>query len=138
MQKIKQFNLWLASKITNAVGTMLCAYLFTAMALVSLPSVLSTGSVIQIIAWITQTFLQLVLLSILMVGQNLAGKASEDRATETHRIVKDSHRRQMLELTEMKQLLKSADAERREMRRLLDETREVLRSVRTEQLKRSS
>lgn len=132
MQKIRWFNDWLASKITGAVGTMLCAYIFTILALLSLPSVLSTGNVIQIVSWITQTFLQLVLLSILMVGQNLAGKASEDRATETHQIVKESHRQQMQELDEMKQLLKEAEQERKEMKHLLDETREILHTLHKE------
>lgn len=56
--------------ITNAVGTVWCALVFTALACVSLPDTLATGNPIQIVGWIAQTFLQLVLLSIVMVGQN--------------------------------------------------------------------
>ena len=34
----ERFNAWLAVKMTSGVGTMWCAYVFTALALVSLPS----------------------------------------------------------------------------------------------------
>src|ERR1700736_4501784 len=57
--------------ITAIVGTMWAAYLFTGIALISLPSALKTGDIIIIISWIAQTFLQLVLLPIIIVGQNI-------------------------------------------------------------------
>src|SRR4051812_18029268 len=66
-----RFNNWLAVKITNVVGTMWCAYAFAALALISLPAAIH-GGVATLISWIAQTFLQLVLLSIIMVGQNVA------------------------------------------------------------------
>jgi len=59
---------------------MWCAYIFAALALISLPSALKTGDVVVIVGWIAQTFLQLVLLSIIMVGQNLQSRHSEIRA----------------------------------------------------------
>jgi len=65
--------------ITNAVGTMWCAILFTILALISLPDAIAGGKA-TIISWIAQTFLQLVLLSIIMVGQNIQSKRSEARA----------------------------------------------------------
>lgn len=65
--------------ITNIVGTMWCAIAFTALALVSLPEALQGGTATTI-SWIAQTFLQLVLLSIIMVGQNLQSRHSELRA----------------------------------------------------------
>jgi hypothetical protein len=77
-------NAWLAIKITNGVGTMWCAYIFGAIALVSLPAALSTGQLIVIVAWIAQTFLQLVLLSIIIVGQNIAAAGSDKRAESTY------------------------------------------------------
>lgn len=83
-QKIDTFNTKLAAKITSGVATMWCAYLFAAIALISLPSAIKSGSVIQIVAWIAQTFLQLVLLSIIMVGQNVASASVEQKITETH------------------------------------------------------
>ncbi|HVB01069.1 MAG TPA: hypothetical protein VNE42_07385 [Acidimicrobiales bacterium] len=72
-------------KITNAVGTMACAYVFTVIALIPLPSALKTGSVIIIISWIAQTSLQLVLCSIIMVGQNMQAQAADQRAENTYK-----------------------------------------------------
>ncbi|HEY6427417.1 MAG TPA: hypothetical protein VIX84_09300, partial [Acidimicrobiales bacterium] len=40
-------------------------------------------SVIALVAWIAQTFLQLVLLSVIMVGQNVQQLASDARAAKT-------------------------------------------------------
>lgn len=125
-EKFQRFNKWFAAKITRAVGTMGCAYLFTALSLVSLPSVLCSGNVIQIIAWITQTFLQLVLLSVLMVGQNIMGEASEKRSEETHQIVKTSHREQMREMMVLRELLKDAQQERDEIKKLMIEMTQIM------------
>jgi hypothetical protein len=55
--------------ITVAVGTMWCAYLFTVVELVSLPAALQSHDKNIIIGWIAQTFLQLVLLPIIVVGR---------------------------------------------------------------------
>jgi hypothetical protein len=71
-------------KITNAVGTMWCALVFAGIALVSLPSALSSRSLIVIVAWVAQTFLQLVLLSIIMVGQAVQAASLEQTIKETH------------------------------------------------------
>jgi len=79
-----RFNAWLALKITNGVGTMLCAYIFAIIAFISLPAAIQSGQLIVIISWIAQTFLQLVLLSIIIVGQNIAATASDKRAESTY------------------------------------------------------
>jgi hypothetical protein len=79
-----RFNTWLAVKITAIVGTMLCAYLFTVIALISLPSALKTANLLIIIAWIAQTFLQLVLLPIIIVGQNVQAAAADKRSEQTY------------------------------------------------------
>jgi len=71
--------------ITVAVGTMWCAYLFTVLALVSLPAALQSHDRIIIVAWIAQTFLQLVLLPIIIVGQNVQAAASDQRAEDTYK-----------------------------------------------------
>ena len=76
------FNGWLALKITNSVGTMWCAYAFAVLALISLPDAVKAGTA-ALIAWIAQTFLQLVLLSIIMVGQKVAAAASDKQAFQT-------------------------------------------------------
>ena len=69
----------IAIHITSIVGTMWCAIAFTLLALISLPDAIRGGKV-TIISWVAQTFLQLVLLSVIMVGQNLQNKHSETRA----------------------------------------------------------
>ena len=65
--------------ITKIVGTMWCAIIFTIIALVGLPEALNNGTG-EIITWVVQTFLQLVLLSVILAGQNLQSKHSELRA----------------------------------------------------------
>jgi hypothetical protein len=77
------FNNWLAVKITNVVGTMWCAYAFTIIALISLPDAIKGGRS-TLVAWIAQTFLQLVLLSIIMVGQKVAAAGSDKQAQQTY------------------------------------------------------
>jgi len=77
------FNNWLAVKITSIVGTMWCAYAFAVLALISLPEAMKSGTS-TLIAWIAQTFLQLVLLSIIMVGQKVAAAKSDQQLEQTY------------------------------------------------------
>ena len=79
-----RFNDWLAISITNIVGTMWCAYAFAILALVSLPAAIK-GGVATLVAWIAQTFLQLILLSIIMVGQKIAAVRSDRQLEQTYR-----------------------------------------------------
>jgi hypothetical protein len=81
---MKRFNLWLADKITSSVATMWCAYIFAAIALISLPKAIQSGDSIVIVSWVAQTFLQLVLLSIIMVGQKVQSVSVEQKIDETH------------------------------------------------------
>jgi hypothetical protein len=81
---MKKFNFWLAEKITNGVATMWCSYLFAALALISLPKAIQSRDSIVIISWVAQTFLQLVLLSIIMVGQKAQSQNVEKTINETH------------------------------------------------------
>ncbi len=78
------FNRGLAVWVTAHVGTVWCAYLFTVLALIALPGALATGNVVVIVAWVSQAFLQLVLLSIIMVGQRVQSAASDARAEADH------------------------------------------------------
>lgn len=94
----KKFNDWFAIQITNIVGTMWCAYTFAILALISLPEAIH-GGIGTTIAWIAQTFLQLVLLSIIMVGQEIQGRKTEARAEEDHKMI-------MAEFFEIKEIHK--------------------------------
>ncbi len=95
ISEVEGFNAKFAVLITRGVGTMACAYLFALLALVSLPAILiqagaltksdvptflTKPGLILIVAWIAQTFLQLVLLSIILVGQRVQSAASDQRA----------------------------------------------------------
>ncbi|MHB8398953.1 MAG: hypothetical protein ACYDCI_08480 [Candidatus Limnocylindrales bacterium] len=78
------FNGKIALGLTTAVGTMWCAYAFAVLALIVLPDAIAGGT-LTLIQWVSQTFIQLVMLSVIMVGQNILGKASDKRAEMTYK-----------------------------------------------------
>ena len=108
-------NARLAVRITKSVGSMWCAYLFALLALVSFPAAISSHDPIIIVSWIAQTFLQLVLLPIIIVGQNVQSAASDARAESDHKTLIAIHTltREVHHLTErhtkMLQLIESID-----------------------------
>jgi len=79
---INRFNTKVAILITRAVGSMWCAYAFALFDLISLPAAIRAGTS-AIVSWVAQTFLQLVLLSVIMVGQNVQAAAADKRAEAT-------------------------------------------------------
>lgn len=83
---MKHFNEWLAIKITKGVGTMWTAFAFAILAFISLPAAIGTHDPIVIVAWIAQTFLQLVLLPIIMVGQNIQASNHKEIVKHIKRI----------------------------------------------------
>ena len=80
---VERFNTKAAVFITTVVGSMWCAYAFAAFDLLSLPDAIKGGTS-TIVAWVAQTFLQLVLLSIIMVGQNVQADAADKRSEATY------------------------------------------------------
>jgi hypothetical protein len=84
MGEVDGFNAKFAVLITRLVGTMWCAYLFGVIALLGLDAALKHNGE-GIIAWIAQTFLQLVLLSVIMVGQNVQSLAADARSANTYK-----------------------------------------------------
>lgn len=90
---------------------MWCAYIFALIAFISLPAAIKSGDAIVIVAWVAQTFLQLVLLSIIMVGQNVASASVELKITETHtaslgefELAKEARELAKQELAELKEI----------------------------------
>lgn len=79
-----KFSERIAKSITAKVGTMICAIIFGILAFISLPSAIKSGDMLVIVGWVAQTFLQLVLLPIIMVGQNLQSRHSEHIAEATY------------------------------------------------------
>jgi len=110
---INKFNNWFALQITKGVATMWCAYAFALLTFFSLPSVLKTHNIVDVVQWIAQTFLQLVLLSIIMVGQNLSSVGVEKKINETHtaslgefELAKEARMIAKQELAELKEISK--------------------------------
>ena len=99
LQGAAKFNNVLAVKITQSVGSMWTAYLFAILSLFSLPAILKlvfpkltifphwlvSASLIALIAWISQNFLQLVLLPVIMVGQNVIQTQQDAKAETDHK-----------------------------------------------------
>lgn len=117
MSKVADFNVKVAEKITSAVSTMWCAYAFALLALLSLPAAIKTGDLIVIVAWIAQTFLQLVLLSIIMVGQDVQSRDVSQKISETHKasldefeLAKEAREIGREELLELKAIAKEIHA----------------------------
>jgi hypothetical protein len=113
---IARFNARIGLKITIIVGTMWAAYLFTVLALVSAPSAFGTGNLLIIVAWIAQTFLQLVLLPIIIVGQNVLAKSADARSQATY----DDASAILVESQQIQAHLLAQDAQ---IKALLDEVR---------------
>ena len=87
-------NSRIAVLITKAVGTMWCAYLFAILALISLPQALDafrSGNTLVGVTWLSQSFLQLVLLPIIIVGQNVISTAQDSRAEADHETLTSLH-----------------------------------------------
>jgi hypothetical protein len=98
----QRFNKKLAMVITNNIGTMTCFWLFCVISVSSLLAVLYAAHIIGTVgfltangfilcvSWISQNFIQLVLLPALMVGQNLQNEAADARAAKTFEDVEDA------------------------------------------------
>jgi hypothetical protein len=69
--------------LTTVVGTMWCAYAFALLALLVLPQA-AGGGTLALVQWLSQTFIQLVMLSVIMVGQNILSRAADKRSDMTY------------------------------------------------------
>jgi len=81
---VQRFNARAALLVTRGVGTMWCAYAFALFDLISLPEAVHAGTA-AIVSWVAQTFLQLVLLSVIMVGQSVQAAAADKRGEDTYK-----------------------------------------------------
>jgi hypothetical protein len=107
-----RIGLW----ITQRVGTMWGAYLFAGLAFISLPAAIGTGDIRVIVDWVAQTFLQLVLVSVIIVGQNQLNLQAEIRAEATY---KDATAL-LHEVQQLQQHLAHQDAELERLRKDLE------------------
>lgn len=109
LQKAEQaaagFNQKLAITLTKAVGTMICAYVFAILAIIGFPGFQATPT--QWVQWISQTFIQLVMLSVIMVGQSILGRKQELQADEQFRTTMSTYH----DIEAIMQHLSAQDAE---------------------------
>lgn len=113
MKKLQDFNDRIAVMVTGGVATMWCAYFFAVLAIWGGTSV-NWHDAFQVVQWISQTFLQLVLLSIIMVGQKVVSAASDAQAREMHDAVMEE--------------LKLAKDERAQLHKLHKDLHELVKS----------
>jgi hypothetical protein len=88
----KRFNEKLAVWSVSAVATMTCAYLFAILAMIAFPQALHDSfdggfKPLPLVEWFSQSFLQLVLLSVIMVGQNIQARSTERKSEEQYNAV---------------------------------------------------
>ena len=83
--QVGRFNTWLAVNITTSVGTMWAAYVFTLISVGGAVAVITNNAFLTALSvLISQTFLQLVLLPIIIVGQNVISASQDARAEADH------------------------------------------------------
>jgi hypothetical protein len=106
---VGQFNSWLAVLITRRVGTMWCAYVFSVIGITSLFGAITNNVFIALVAGgLSSYFLQLVLLPIIIVGQNVISASQDARAEADHITLTTLHSinvRQLKMLEEMDKIL---------------------------------
>ena len=102
-------NTRIAIGLTNGVGTMWTAYTFAVIAVVGLFAILGVFSpiVALLVAWASQTLIQLVLLPVIMVGQNVLGHKAELQSEEQFRTTMSTYH----DIEQIMQHLSAQDAE---------------------------
>ncbi len=108
-QEASGVNTRIAVGLTKGVGTMWTAYSFAVLAIVGLLAILGwlPPLVALLVVWASQTFIQLVMLPILSVGQNVLGRHAELIADEQYNTtMKTFH-----DIEEIMQHLSAQDAE---------------------------
>jgi hypothetical protein len=113
---VGRFNTWLAVTVTKSVGTMWAAYVFTLIAIGGAVAVVTQNALLTALSvLISQTFLQLVLLPIIIVGQNVISEAQDARAEADHLTLTTLHAINVQQLDILKQ-----------HRRLLEQQEKIL------------
>ena len=87
-QEASSFNTRFAILLTKGVGTMVCAYIFAFIAILGFPLLPFGPQALLLVQWTSQTFIQLTMLSVIMVGQAVLGRKSELQAEESFNTTK--------------------------------------------------
>jgi hypothetical protein len=124
---VDRFNRRVGESVTGAVATMWCAYAFALIALISLPQALSDSfssgfRPLPIVTWVAQTFLQLVLLAVILYGQDLQSEKADARAEATFRNTSDAEER-------LATILTGIAARGEENARMEEQNNEILKAL---------
>lgn len=104
---IGRFNTRLAVLITKNVGTMWAAYVFAVIGISSLVGALTNNLTLTLLAGgLSSYFLQLVLLPIIMVGQNVISASQDARAEADHLTLTTLHAMNVRQLEMLEQQAK--------------------------------
>jgi hypothetical protein len=104
---IGRFNSRVAVVVTRSVGTMWAAYAFALIAFISFPQALNAflhGDTVTGVNWLAQSFLQLILLPIIIVGQQVISAAQDKRAEADHETITVLHTINVQQLEILEQL----------------------------------
>jgi len=117
---MNKLNDWLAVKITKGMANMFCAYIFLIWSLI--PLVFPQAQ--NIVFYVSGGIIQLVALSLIMVGQNVLGREAEKRDIETHDTVmlEIGLIREQLEIAKIQRT--NADIKRQDLKLILEEMNE--------------
>ena len=108
-QAAEGLNTRIAITLTKSVGSMWTAYIFAMIAVIGLFAILGVFNLIvaTLVAWVSQTLIQLVLLPVIMVGQNVLGRKAELQADEQFRTTMSTYH----DIEQIMQHLSAQDAE---------------------------
>jgi uncharacterized membrane protein len=120
-QRVAGLNTRIAIALTKSVGSMETAYIFTILAIIGLFAILGLlpPVVALLVAWTSQTLIQLVLLPVIMVGQNVLGRKSELQADEQFNFTEKSYH-------DIEQIMKHLEAQDAELLRQSQMIRTIL------------
>jgi hypothetical protein len=132
---MNRFNEWLALSITRRVGTMACAYAFSIIAIVALPQAIHDSfydkgfQPLPLVTWTSQSFLQLTLLAIIMVGQGVQSRKTEERDNEQFNAVMEILKDARDERAALTEIVQDERIERQSIKQLVHEMHQVLIDV---------
>ena len=123
-QEAAGFNTWLAILLTKSVGTMWTAYAFAVLAVVGLLAILGILNPLTalLVAWTSQTLIQLTLLPIIMVGQNVLGRHAELLAEEQFNTTQKTY-------ADIEQVMAHLDAQDAKIIALQEHSLEILKRL---------
>ena len=108
--RVGEFNSRLAVGITKYVGTMWAAYVFAVIGITSLVGAVTNNITLTLLAGgLSSYFLQLVLLPIIMVGQNVISASQDARAEGDHLTLTALHTMNVRQLEMLEQQAKILD-----------------------------